>query len=510
MRPLKTTWLFIAFLTGIAIHSALPFVAFSVFGMMVVALVLACAWMFAPKRFRFLVVCLALVFAGVLRFDVSLPRAGDGLAASVGHQTDMSGRVDEVIGISTFVSVDQADGDPVRAPGNVIMLDTQKKLTVGERVDVRCTPQPVGSKTWLPATELARRGVFFQCAAFVPWLDARSSAWWDVSAWLAAWRSKLSSRINASFPSADAHLLNGLLDGDGQFTSDEWLTYQRAGLAHIVAVSGAKVSMLAALLLSLALALKLRRRSALVVTLLASVWFTAFVGFGASVARAMLIGGFVLLAREVGRLPHRLHLLFLAAAVICAFNPWLFAYDAGFALSFLALFGVLVVAPWCEPRLRWIANRNIRSSVAATFAATALTVPYLAWLTGFVSLAGFVTNLVALPLTPLVMAWGAFAAALGTLDPFGAFHLFAYGLLEAIRWLAETGSNLPLIFSVDYPTSALIATYLSVAFVWLTGEKISTGLGRMGLKTGRLSATRDSLPIGNPNGNADEISGTPS
>jgi competence protein ComEC len=91
--------------------------------------------------------------------------------------------------------------------------------------------------------------------------------------------------------------------------------------------------------------------------------------------------------------------------------PYL-AWDLGFKLSIGAVFGITLLVPQlCPPRrifgpLRHRAAQYITVAVAASFCAQVFTLPVVLYHFGRTSLAGMLTNLVALPLTTLIVAAG--------------------------------------------------------------------------------------------------------
>ncbi len=293
---------------------------------------------------------------------------------------------------------------------------------------------------------------------------ARTERETSVFVWM---RHELSSRIHLSLPHNEAELLTGILYGDQELPKELRDRFRSAGLMHIVAVSGSNVTVVVQCVMAMVLRLRVRRRRAFYLTSIALGCFVLFVGAAASVARAAFMGWLMLVAREVGRKASSSRLLLVAATVLLLMNPWQMGFDIGFALSFLAMWGLLELAPvferWC-----WFIPKQmeIRQTVSMTLAATLMTAPYAAWAFGRVSLAGLFTNIVALPLIPFIMAFGALVAVWGSLPFFSTVNIPVLGLLRVLIWIAGWADRFPsLDLRMEHVSgTAVIAVYLVIVY----------------------------------------------
>jgi competence protein ComEC len=281
-------------------------------------------------------------------------------------------------------------------------------------------------------------------------------------------RQALTSRIHAAMPASEAGLLAGILYGDDDLSTEMRNAFRSAGLTHIVAVSGSNVTVVVQFVSLAALSLGFRRRRAFWITTGILIAFVGFVGFSASVARAAFMGWLVLAARETGRLMDPWRLLLVAATMLLLIDPWQLRYDIGFALSFLAMWGLLAWAPIFERNLGWLPKRfEVRSSAAMTIAATLTTAPYVAWMFGRVPFAGLLTNIVVLPLLPFVMGWGALAAVWGGSAGHEVVAAPVTGLLRVIETVAKLADRVswlaPYVHGLSFSTMA--ATYLLLIFL---------------------------------------------
>ena len=150
-------------------------------------------------------------------------------------------------------------------------------------------------------------------------------------------------------PEPEAGLAAGILIGLRDLVDrDLAAAFTTAGVSHVVAISGWNIAIVAAAIGAMTGRLGRRRRS--VVTIVAIVLYVAFAGASASVVRAALMAGVVLLARETGRAGRAAAALAWAATILLVSDPDLIG-DAGFQLSSLATAGLIA---WATPLTEWI------------------------------------------------------------------------------------------------------------------------------------------------------------
>ncbi|MDP5183698.1 ComEC/Rec2 family competence protein [Blastococcus sp. BMG 814] len=230
-------------------------------------------------------------------------------------------------------------------------------------------------------------------------------------------------------------LLPGLVVGDTSRMDpvlDE--EFQRAGLAHLTAVSGANVAIVVAGVLRPLRRRAVDRRGQALVGGLALVGFVVLARPSASVLRAAAMGAVTLLALASGRPRAALPALGAAVTVLLLVEPGL-ARDPGFTLSVVATAAIVLLAPPWARRLRghgwpaWPAD-----AVAVSAAAGLATAPVLAGLTGTVSLVSLPANLLAAPAVPAATVLGLLAAPAGLVLPWAGDALV--GLAGwPVRWI---------------------------------------------------------------------------
>ncbi|HSN77763.1 MAG TPA: ComEC/Rec2 family competence protein [Anaerolineae bacterium] len=224
------------------------------------------------------------------------------------------------------------------------------------------------------------------------------------------------------------------------------------------------------------------------------VLYVLLVGADAVVLRAGLMGLLVVWAAYLGRQSTAVVSLFTAGFVMTAANP-LLLWDVGFQLSFTATLSLILFASPMTRRFEAAVRPRLPAGVApallgflddallVTLAATALTLPLLAYTFGRVSIVSPLTNLLVLPAQPPVMVWGGLAVLVGlpaSLHPALEAALWPIArALAAIPWLAlhwtvavvQALSSLPFASAeVDLGLAGLWATFGLIALLRLASR----------------------------------------
>src|ERR1700710_1157568 len=135
-------------------------------------------------------------------------------------------------------------------------------------------------------------------------------------------------------PAREAALARGFVlgddDGVDESTKDDFI---RAGLSHLLAVSGENVTLLALLAMPILAVLGIPLRERLLWTIALIAVYVPLAGSGPTIQRAGVMGAAGLLATLAGRRASRLYALGLAAVGTLAVDPSV-ATDVGWALSF--------------------------------------------------------------------------------------------------------------------------------------------------------------------------------
>ncbi|MEP0815133.1 MAG: ComEC family competence protein [bacterium] len=314
------------------------------------------------------------------------------------------------------------------------------------------------------------------------------------SAHLAA-RERLFSVLTEGRASPEKELLVSIIYGDKTTELDPRLEedFRRAGLTHILVVSGTQVSLIVFFLIGLLSPRedRLGARGAMSRIFAGAVAFAVvfayciMTGFETSVVRAFVMGALFLFARMAMRDSDGLSELARAALVVLAVQPGQL-FGASFQLSFAACFGLIYVyglfGPGFVRRLRG-AGRYFSVTLLTTAGAQVFVVPILASSFNQFSAWGLLSNLVAIPVAALVLALGVVYNIVGLLgmalvsDAFSAVLSAGLSILiAAARFFGGLpGSDLcvaspPWFGVVLYYAALLLAGEIYRTIRWLRAD----------------------------------------
>ena len=218
----------------------------------------------------------------------------------------------------------------------------------------------------------------------------------------AAVRQRVRLTISKLFPRSSG-LANALLLGErGDLDSDFRAAMARAGVSHLLAISGLHLSLLLAIAYSVARACGVSPPAAALLALLVLGAAVLIVVPRASVHRAALMAAILLGGLLIGRRHLVLDSLAFGAAALIFFEPHT-VQNRGYQLSVAATAGILLIAPRLGQflqRWRMPASHSLSASIAAQLGA----LPLMALSSHRVVLIGMVLNLVAIPWMALLLS----------------------------------------------------------------------------------------------------------
>lgn len=281
-------------------------------------------------------------------------------------------------------------------------------------------------------------------------------SWWEAR--VASARSFVRDRLRRLISSPPARaMLEALVLGDrSSLDHDHRAQFARTGLMHLLAVSGLHVLLVGLVLYQLLRPLLVRlgmgwmpmevTRSAITGAVLLFYLFLS--GSSASTVRAVVMAFLMMGGTLFQRSSHSLNTLGVAACMLLVARPTAL-FDAGFQLSFAAVGAIVSLHPVFRAAVpdAWNRNSFVRgclASVSVSLVATLGTLPVLLHHFGYVSFAGLVLNLGAIPLTASVLACGFLALLLAAPLPAvaGLFAAASERFAELLLALVHHGDRL--------------------------------------------------------------------
>jgi competence protein ComEC len=273
--------------------------------------------------------------------------------------------------------------------------------------------------------------------------------------------------IDHNFSSQTSPLAKALLLGyKNELSREEKLAFSRAGLSHIMAVSGLHVGFILApfwLLVPLFWTLRWGKPIGLMLVVLLLFGYAGLTGFTASVVRASVTGGFIMYGRLFHKVRDSKNLTALAALIILLSDPQQI-YDIGFQLSFSAVYIILLIMPVINDgiplrlRHRWYAKPLM--IVLVSLVVQAGLYPLLTYYFGEFSLAGPLVNALVVPPLTLVVPFALL------LLPVSYFFPAAGAWLNTpnqylLQWLED------LVVATASMEGSWISTHISSPFIFL-------------------------------------------
>ncbi len=295
---------------------------------------------------------------------------------------------------------------------------------------------------------------------------------------------RAAEHLRAGLRAAVAHLppdrrgvLPAMVVGDtSRLDADLAEDFKRAGLTHLLVVSGANLAIVIGAVLALCRVAGLRRRRAPPVAALAVVAFVVVARPEPSVLRAAVMGMIGLLALLTGRERHGVPALAAAVLLLVLADPTL-ARSYGFALSVLATAGLLVLAPRWRGRLARRLPGPVADALAVAAAAEVAVAPVLVMLSGEVGVVSVFANLLAAPAVAPATLLGALGAVTALVSlPFARVLVWPAGFAVGwIVWVARQAAALPYA-TIPWASGGLGAMTLvaaaAIAFLILRSPRV--------------------------------------
>jgi competence protein ComEC len=298
---------------------------------------------------------------------------------------------------------------------------------------------------------------------------------------LYALRTEAGALIKRLLPDPQAAFLAGILLGDeSNITASLADAFRRTNTSHLIAISGANIAVIVALLIALTRLLPRRlagRVGTLIVTACGVSLYTLFVGAEPSVVRAAIMATFVLLAERLGRRNDGLTALAAAVFLMTLLNPSML-FDLGLILSAAATLGLILYLPpltqLSERLLRRLTDSERAQRIAAllaewfliTAAAQITTLPIILLINGAFAPLGVMVNLLVAPAQPLIMSGGLATLALGALwQPLGQLAAWTVVLpLSYTLAIIRGAADVPALSAPVALTPLSAALYYSALF----------------------------------------------
>jgi competence protein ComEC len=218
-------------------------------------------------------------------------------------------------------------------------------------------------------------------------------------------RDKVREFTELTLKPKEAGILNALIIGDKSgIDEDLQECYKKAGMVHILVVSGGHVGFII-ILLSFVLSLfKLNPNIFKIICIFGLIFYIFITGASVSVLRAGVGIIILLIAGLIGRQNDGITTIFLVSLIVLINNP-----NILFSISFLLSFGGALGIMICYPRIeKWLIKLplKLREPLSLTICAQLFVTPIILYNFNVLYLGGFISNIFVLSLAGIIMMGG--------------------------------------------------------------------------------------------------------
>jgi competence protein ComEC len=327
-----------------------------------------------------------------------------------------------------------------------------KTLHAGDVLFIGAAPQPIATARnpyqFNYAAYMAKQGVLHQIKLRQHYIIAGQQK--DFNYHIQNLRDRLiGSFAIHNFKPQTLQVINALLFGQRQ-DMDKQITdsYAGAGVVHILAISGLHFSLLFLAFSRILSPLKRMPKVGRVghlLAIMALMWGFAFItGLSASVVRAVVMFSIILMGDALSRRANIYNSLAVSMLILLLAKP-AFLFDAGFQLSYLAVFAIV----WLQPIYNRLGQAKYKpvqwakDTVALSLIAQIGVLPLSLYYFNQFPLLFLVANVVVIPLSNLVLGLGILTLVLNVTIPALAVYIgkaleFSITIMNGfIAWIAS-------------------------------------------------------------------------
>jgi competence protein ComEC len=326
----------------------------------------------------------------------------------------------------------KAGADWQTSSGNILLLVPRfPEYKYGDKLEVRgLLENPPVFEDFDYQAYLAGKDIYFMMYfPQVEIIDRASGI--NILGWIYSFRNNLAQSLSAALPEPQASLAQGIVLGIRSSIPDSLKTnLSVTGTAHLLAISGVNLTIIAGLLVALGIWLFGRRRYLYVWLTLFIIWFYLLLtGVQAPVVRATIMASIFLIAELLGRQKNIFASLFFSAAIMAGVNPEIL-FDVSFQLTFTAMLGLIFIAPPLRNLSRQIIFQKIgeegfkvktlilvTDSLSVSLGAIIAICPIMAFYFGIFSFVGPVATLLITPSLSPIIIFGSITAMVGLASP---------------------------------------------------------------------------------------------
>lgn len=318
--------------------------------------------------YRIILFIVLFLFLGIWRFSLAIYVEKNNEIASLNNQNSTL----EIKGIiqsnpeksqknQSFVLRVEKIGDREYSGNLLVYADLYPVLFYGDRLELQCkikSSEPI--EYFAYDKYLAMKNIYSLC--YYPQIKIFSRENGNiVFSNIYRFKNSFKDSINKNLTEPYSSIVMAMVLGDKKSLNDDTrLQFSKAGISHIIAISGMHIGVFILVFAFLFFYLGFSRNLIFYLTFFFLFFYNILIAFPASSLRASFMGILLLYAAKIGRLNKVLNSIVLAGTILILINPLYIRYDLGFIFSFLALLGIIYFYPVINAYFKERENRFLK------------------------------------------------------------------------------------------------------------------------------------------------------
>ncbi|MFH1457329.1 MAG: ComEC/Rec2 family competence protein [Patescibacteria group bacterium] len=390
----------------------------------------------------FVIICSLSFVIGIWRFNVSEPNS-ESIASFRESNVIVTGTIDDLpehkINKQNIILNNIKINDKKYKDKILIVTELYPEYKFNNYLEIKCNLKiPSKFDTFDYQAYLANKKIYKVC--YYPDIKILGTdlninqnsfkLWFKIKSFFVNLKLKQFNLIKNNLSPPHSALLSAILLGEkSEINNDTLELFSKAGISHIIAISGMHIGIIGLLIFWFFIFLGVGRQNSFKFIAIFLIFYLLLIGFRSSAVRAVVMGMILMYGYKEGRLSSSGRALVFTAGFLLLLNPRLLCFDVGFQLSFLATFGVIYFYPVFDKWLKIIPDK-LRSLLAVTLSAQLLTLPLVFYYFGVISFISIISNILILPILPVIIILGLLFISIGFI-----WSKFAI-ILGILSWVA--------------------------------------------------------------------------
>ncbi len=274
----------------------------------------------------------------------------------------------------------------------------------------------------------------------------------------------IKSNLSDGLSNENVEIAYSALFGDKASLSDsQYSAYKLSGVAHLLAVSGLHVGIIAGILYKILDLLKVKRWGRVLIVALILLLYMYICGFSVSVVRATIMTLTLLIAPLVFRQYDALSATALAGIIVFFINP-MCVFDISTLMSFSCVFGIILLF---RPLAKMLSHskmpKSLIDSLAISIATMISLMMVMAYFFNTLNLISIIANILLIPLFSVSFSIVFVLSILSLIFPLITHLLFVINpIFDFINLLAAILGNMPIsnLSTIDFKYIGIIVYFI--------------------------------------------------